>query len=95
MLTTRFDKSFDKFYAKLNNIVNSNFNHGEQILDIKIVKEVIRFLSERFKPKARAIEESKDLDLVKIREFVGSLQTYELNLPQSKKNNSLVLNIVK
>lgn len=33
------------------------------------------------------LEESKDLDTMKVEELVGSLQTYELFLPQPKKKN--------
>ena len=42
------DESFDKFYAKLKDIVNSTFNLGETILEPKIVRKVLRFLLERF-----------------------------------------------
>ena len=54
-LTTSFeeirmeeDESFDKFYAKLKDIVNPAFNLGETILEPKIVKKVLRSLPERF-----------------------------------------------
>lgn len=40
----------------------------------------MRFLPERFIPKVIAIEESKDLDAIKIEELQGSLQTYEFSL---------------
>ncbi|XP_022862783.1 uncharacterized protein LOC111382965 [Olea europaea var. sylvestris] len=101
MLTSRFeeikmkdDESFDEFYAKLNDIVNSSFNLGEKILESKIVRKVLRSLPERFRPKVIAIEESKDLDTVKIEELIGSIQTYELTISQPKKNKSIVLNTV-
>ncbi|XP_022872302.1 uncharacterized protein LOC111391337 [Olea europaea var. sylvestris] len=84
MLTSRFeevrmkdDETFDEFYAKLNDSVNSSFNLGEKITESKIVRKVLRSLPERFRHKISAIEESKDLDEVKIEELVGSLQTDE------------------
>jgi uncharacterized FlaG/YvyC family protein len=55
----------------------------------------LRFLPERFKIKVTTIEESKDLDTMKIAELIGSLQTYELFLPQPKKNKSIALKIVR
>ena len=65
-LTTSFeeirmdeDESFDKFYAKLKDIVNLTFNLGEQILEPKIVRKILRSLLERFHAKITAIEESK------------------------------------
>ena len=65
-LTTSFeeirmdeDKSFDKFYAKLKDIMNLTFNLGEQILEPKIVRKILRSLLERFHAKITAIEESK------------------------------------
>ncbi|XP_022883334.1 uncharacterized protein LOC111400128 [Olea europaea var. sylvestris] len=102
VLTSRFeevrmkdDETFDEFYAKLNNIVNSSFNLGEKIPESKIVRKVLRSLPERFRPKVTAIEESKDLDEVKIEELVGSLQTYELTITQSKKGKFIALKSIK
>ena len=84
-LTTSFeeikmeeDESFDKFYAKFKDIMNSTFNLGETILEPKIVRKVLRFLPERFHAKITVIEESKDIDKNHLTELVGNLQTYEL-----------------
>jgi hypothetical protein len=94
MLTMRFeelrmddDETFDKIFAHLNDNMNSSFNLREKIADNKVVRKILRFLLERFRPKVTAIEESKDLDTIKIEELVGSLQTYKLTFPQLKKNN--------
>ena len=57
-LTTSFEKikmeedeSFDEFYAKLKNIVNSAFNLKETIPEPKIVRKVLRSLPKRFHAK--------------------------------------------
>ena len=70
------DESFDKFYGKLNDIVNSAFNLRETIPKPKIVKKVLRSLPERFHAKITTIEESKDIDKIHLIELVGNLQTY-------------------
>ena len=77
------DESFDKFYAKLNDIANSTFNLGETIPEPKIVRNVLRSLSERFHAKITTIEESKDIDKITLTESVGNLQTYELGLTRA------------
>ena len=51
------DKTFDEFYAKLMDIMNSTFNLGEFIAKSKIVRKILRFLPERFHAKITAIEE--------------------------------------
>ena len=56
------DNSFDEFYAKLKDIVNSAFKLGKTIPEPKIVKNVLRSLPKRFHAKVIAIEESKDFD---------------------------------
>ena len=56
------DESFDEFYAKLKDIVNSAFNLRETIPEPKIVRKVLRSLPKRFHAKITAIEESKDID---------------------------------
>jgi hypothetical protein len=76
---------FDEIYDRLNDIVNSSFNLREKIFDNKVVKKTLKSLPNRFKPKATSIDESKDIDTINIEELVGSLQTYELSLPQPKK----------
>ena len=88
MFTTRFeqlkmseDKSFDSFYGKLNEVVIGKFNLGEKTEDSKMVKLILQSLSESFYMEVTAIEESKNLDEIKIQELIGSLQTYEQSLP--------------
>ena len=79
-LTTSFeeikmeeDESFDEFYAKFKDIVNSTFNLRETIPEPKIVRKVLRSLPERFHAKITAIEESKDIDKIPLTELVGNL----------------------
>ena len=74
------DESFDKFYAKLKDIVNSTLNLGETIPKPKVVRKVLRSLPKRFHAKITTIEESKDIDKIPLIELVGNLQTYELGL---------------
>ena len=74
------DKSFNEFYAKLKDIVNSAFNLGETIPKPKIIRKVLRSLPDRFHAKITMIEESKDIDKIPLIELVGNLQTYELGL---------------
>ena len=62
-LTTSFeeikmeeDESFDEFYAKLKDIVNSTFNVGEQIPEPKIARKILRPLPERFHTKITVVD---------------------------------------
>ena len=79
------DESFNEFYAKLNDIVNSAFNLRKTIPKPKIIRKVLKSLPERFHAKITAIEESKDIDQIPLTELVGNLQTYELGLTRIEK----------
>ena len=88
------DESFDEFYAKLKDIVNSAFNLGETILKPKVVRKVLKSLPKRFYAKITAIEESNDIDKIPLPELVGNLQTYELSLTRickASKGKSMTL----
>ena len=88
------DESFDKFYAKLKDIVNSTFNLRETIFEPKVVRKVLRSLPERFHTKITAIEESKDIDSIPLTELVGNLQSYELGfirIGKGSKSKSMAL----
>ena len=88
------DESFDSFCSKLNEVVVSKFNLGEKTKDFKIVRKILWSLPESFRAKVTAIEESKDLDDIKVQELIGSLQTYELSLPTQRKSKSLALKTI-
>ena len=102
-LTTSFeeikmeeDELFDELCAELKDIVNSAFNHGETILEPKIVRKVLRSLPERFHAKITAIKESKDIDKIPLTELVGNLKTYELGLTRigkTGKGKSMALKV--
>ena len=79
-LTTRFesikmsnDESFDEFYAKLNDIVNSAYNLDEIYDQSKIIRKILRSLIEDFKPKVTTITKNKDVDSIPIDKLVGPL----------------------
>ena len=77
---------FDEFYAKLNDIVNSTYNLGEIYNQPKIFRKILRSLIEDFRPKVTAITESKDVGFIPVDELVGSLESYELDLPKTNKS---------
>ena len=88
------DESFDEFYAKLKDIVNSDFNFEETISEPKVVRNVLRSLLKRFHAKITVIEKSKDTDSIPLMELVGNLQTYEFDLTRigkGSKNKSMAL----
>lgn len=88
MLTT-------KFYANLNDTINSKFNFRENVDEPKIARKVLRSLPKRFRPKVTIIGQSRDVDTKKIKELVGLLQTYELTLPSHKKSLSTALKAIE
>ena len=88
------DESFDEFYAKLNDIVNSAYNLGEIYNQSKIFRKILRSLTENFRPKVTAITESKDVNSIHVDELVRSLQSYELDLPKTNKSKSMTLKSV-
>ena len=88
------DESFDEFYAKLKDIVNSTFILRETMPEPKIVRKVLRSLPEIFHAKITMIEESKDIDKIPLTKLVGNLQTYKLGLikiGKSSKSKSMAL----
>ena len=88
------DESFNEFYAKIKDTVNSSFNLRETILEPKIVRKVLKSLPKKFHAKITSIEESKNIDKIPLTKLVGNLQTYELGLTRigkSSKSKSMAL----
>jgi len=76
---------------KVRDLRNSKVSLGKQISNVKLIQKILRSLTERFRIKVTAIEESKDLEEMKIEELVGSLQTYEYSLPSVRKAKTIAL----
>jgi hypothetical protein len=102
MLISRFeeikmmdDETFGEFYSNTSDLRNSMVSLGKTILNVKLIRKIIISLPHRFRIKVTTIEESKDLEEMKIEELVGSLQTYELSLPPVKKVKTIALKASK
>jgi hypothetical protein len=91
MLISRFEEikmleeeTFGEFYSKMSDLRNFMGSHGKPVSDVKLIRKILRSLPQRFRIKVTTIDESKNLDEMKIEELVGSLQTYKLSLPRSR-----------
>ncbi|XP_068323079.1 uncharacterized protein [Pyrus communis] len=87
------DESFSDFYAKLSVIVNGCHNLGDSIPEHRVVKKILRSLPSRFHAKRTAIEESKDLNIYKLEQLIGSLQTYESDFTEVKKGKNVAFKV--
>ena len=62
--------------------------------DSKVVRKILRSLPESFRAKVIAIEESKDLDEIKVQELIGSLKTYiSFHCQTKERANPLLLRL--
>jgi hypothetical protein len=102
MLISRFEEinmleneTFSEFYTRINDLRNSMVSLGKRVSDVKLIKKILRSLPECFRIKVISIEESKDLDSMKIEKLVGSLQTYEYPLPPVKKAKGMAFKTTK
>ena len=92
------DETFDEFYTKLKDIVNSTFNLGESIAESKIVRKILKSLPKRFHAKITVIEEVKDIDQLPLTKLIRNLQTYEMGLGsmgKGGKSKNLALKGIK
>jgi hypothetical protein len=89
------NETFSEFYTRINDLKNSMVSLGKRVSDVKLIKKILRSLLEHFRIKVTSIEESKDLDSMKIEKLVGSLQTYEYSLPPVKKAKGMAFKTTK
>ena len=66
-----------------------------QIPETTLVRKIVRYLPDRFSSKVIAIEESKDLDSMKVEDLMDSLRAFEMTLKQRKKKKSIALKTVQ
>jgi hypothetical protein len=77
-------ESIGDFFTRLQTLVNTMKNLGEQISDQMIIEKVLRTLNPQFDHIVVAIEESKDLSTMSVNELQGSLEAHEQRLKERK-----------
>jgi regulator of replication initiation timing len=89
------EETFREFYTKISDLRNSMVSLGKSVSNVKLIRKILRSLPERFRINVTTIEESKDLEEMKIEDLVGSLQTYEYSFPPVRKEKTIALNASK
>ena len=88
------NKSFDEFYTKLIDIVNACHNLGDLIPKHKVLNKGLRSHTKEFQTKVTFIEEHQDLNTYKFQDLVCNLQTFEVGLGHTEKQNKVSKNKV-
>jgi len=79
------EESVSQYFDKVINLTNQMTRNGETVTDVMKVEKVLRTLTSRFDHIVVALEESKDLDSMKIEELQASLEAHELGLIDRNK----------
>ncbi|GKV51608.1 hypothetical protein SLEP1_g58243 [Rubroshorea leprosula] len=74
------EESSQDMYIRLNDIVTNLKALGKVYSSQKVVRKVLRSLPKNWEAKKTAIEESKDLNTLKLDDLIGKLMTYEMDI---------------
>ncbi|GJR69789.1 hypothetical protein Tco_0015854 [Tanacetum coccineum] len=79
------DETIDCAFARFNTIITSLKALDESFLSRNHVRKFLRALLTKWRPKATAIEESKDLSILPLDELIGNLKVYEVVLEKDSE----------
>jgi hypothetical protein len=65
--------------------------NGENIDDVRVMKNILRSLDSKFNHVMIAIEESKEPEVLTVEELIRSLQVYEQNIKEKKEAEEISL----
>ncbi|GKV42140.1 hypothetical protein SLEP1_g49577 [Rubroshorea leprosula] len=74
------EESIQDMYTRLNDIVTNLKALGKVYPPQEVVRKVLRSLPKSWEAKKMAIEESKDLNILKLEDLIGKLMTYEIEV---------------
>ena len=77
------------YFNRMQLLVNSMKTCGESLSDQMIIEKILRTLSPRFDHIVVAVEESKDLERLKIEELQNSLEAHEQRLNERANSRDL------
>ncbi|GAU39052.1 hypothetical protein TSUD_396570 [Trifolium subterraneum] len=81
-------ESIGDFFTRLQTLVNTMKNLGDQISDQQVIEKVLRTLNSQFDHIVVAIEESKDLSTMSLNELQSSLEAHEQRLKERKESKN-------
>ena len=83
------DETISSLNTHFSEIVNSLKNLGRTLIDKKMVKKILRSLSEKWETKVTVLCEAKDLRTYSYDELIGSLFTHEMMMKGKSKDTSV------
>jgi transposase InsO family protein len=69
-----------EFSDRFNELVNQMKSYGEDVTNTKMVEKILISLPEKYDPLVAVIEETKNLEELKVEELMGSLKSFEQRL---------------
>nr|KJB14604.1 hypothetical protein B456_002G177800 [Gossypium raimondii] len=75
-----------EFYVKLYDLTNQIFTLEDEYFNSKLTRKVLYSFPERFNIKVTTIKEAKNIDTMCIDELIRSIQNFEINLDETKRN---------
>jgi hypothetical protein len=78
------DETVNKFFLRVEELVNSMKGLGEKIEDVLLVQKILISLPDRFNPKVSTIEKLNDFKTLSIDQLLGTLIAYEMRISKDK-----------
>jgi len=74
------NKSVVEFFNRVFTLTNAMKSYGEKVTGLTIVEKVLHTLNPKFDHIVVAIEESRNMEILKVEELQGSLEAHEQRL---------------
>jgi len=72
--------------TRFTDITNSLASLGKEYTQVKKVRKILRALTPNWEKKTTTIEEANDLSTMSLKNLIGNLMAYEVQLEDRKKN---------
>ncbi|GAA0172790.1 hypothetical protein LIER_26543 [Lithospermum erythrorhizon] len=77
LLEMKKGETIDEYFARVTFVSNKLLSNGDNITELKIVKRILRTLTDQFTYVVVSIEESRDIESMTVDELQSSLDTHE------------------
>lgn len=78
------DEKITGYVSKVQNIVHLMKDCSETLIDKMIIEKVMRTLTSHFDHVIATIQESKNIETLKVEDLVGSLEAHKLRIIERK-----------